>query len=501
MLAISNHAAIECRNSGQCIDLCRPQTPMIKTGTMYSILSLILILALSQGCGGGFSSGPTQAKTTDLPGDDPNSPNPSTPPVPSPPPSGNSSLQAFDVGAIYTVTRYVSASGNEANSGTRASPYRTVQRAMQGATQGTEVVLLAGTYPALGNVSNLTGTMQNPIKIRGEGEVIVNATAGPTGLSMSDPRYVVIENLIIQNSPIHGMNIDDGGSYATPGEYLVLREIDFRNIGSGNNNDCLKISGINRFHIEGGSFENCNMGEAIDMVGCHDGIVTGNLFRNIPQHAVQAKGGSENILFHGNIFRDIAGHALNLGGSTDPTLFRPITATSEGIRIRAVANIIERALAPAAFIACRSCEFTQNTVISPNRWPIRILQGGSDGQSFPSRDGFVYNNIFVFQSSRVSTFVNIGVGTNPETFSFANNLWFSTDNANFAGPNLGEAGPELNSIIQQNPNFRNLAGGDYRLQTGSSAIAVGRVLPTPAPGDFTGRSYNTPPSLGAFEVE
>ncbi|MBK7842678.1 MAG: hypothetical protein IPJ71_03125 [Bdellovibrionales bacterium] len=207
----------------------------------------------------------------------------------------------------------------------------------------------------------------------------------------------MIENLIIQNSPIHGMDIDDGGSYSTPGEYLVLREIDFRNIGSGNNNDCLKMSGINRFHIEGGPFENCNMGEAIDMVGCHDSTVTGNLFRNIPQHAVQAKGGSENVLVHGNIFPDIVGHALNFGGSTDPTLIRPITATSEG-------------------------------------------------------------------------------------------MWFSTDNANFAGPNSGEAGPELNSIVQQNPNFRNLESGDYRLQTGSRARAAGRALPTPAPGDFTGRS-------------
>jgi hypothetical protein len=475
---------------------------------ILALFGVLAVVYISQGCGEAFTSKTEQAGSvsdTDNNDPTPNPPPPVTPPLPQPPPPtpppvNNSNLRAFDSTAVYTSQRYVSVNGNDQNAGTRENPFRSIQRAAQGIVPGTEIVLLAGTYPALGSLGNLTGTQLAPIKIRGEGQVIVNATSGPTGLSMSDPRYVVVENLTIQNSPIHGMNIDDGGSYATPGDYFVLRNIRFLNIGSGGNNDCLKMSGINNFFVEDSTFDNCRIGEAIDMVGCHDGVVTGNTFQNIPQHAVQAKGGSQNVLFHGNIFRDIAGHAINLGGSTDPNLMRPITAPSEGIRIRAVANIIERALAPAAFIACSSCEFNNNTIINPNRWAIRILQGGSDGQLFPSRDGFVYNNIFVFRSAAISAFVNIGPGTLPATFSFANNLWYSTDNANFSGANLGEVGTELTPVVQQDPRFINMTTGDYRLGAGSPAIQRGRALPTAAPADFLYRSYLTPPSLGAFEM-
>lgn len=422
-------------------------------------------------------------------------PLPPTPPGPGP---LSPLLQAFDVGVVYSTTVFVALTGSDSGAGTRANPYRTLQRALQGATPGTEVVLLAGTYPALGSVGGLAGSASAPFKIRGEGLVVINATAGPTGLSLSDPRYVVIENLTIQNSPIHGMNVDDGGSYSTPGEFLVLRNVHFRNIGSGSNNDCLKMSGIDRFHIERSSFENCNMGEAIDMVGCHNGIITGSTFRNIPQHAVQAKGGSADVVIHGNTFQDIAGHAINLGGSTDPALMRPLTASAEGLRIRAYANIIRRALTAAAFIACHDCEFTNNTVVDFQRWPLRILQGGSDGQLFSSRSGLVYNNIFYFQMSQA--LVNIGVGTEPNTFSFSNNLWFSTTAPGFSGPTLGDAGPEQNAVIQQNPAFANAGAGDFRLTNSSPARGAGRSVNLGSYGDFVGQAYLNPPALGAHEA-
>lgn len=45
----------------------------------------------------------------------------------------------------------------------------------------------------------------------------------------------------------------------------VLRNVAFRDIGSGGNNDCLK---------RWCEFQECNHGEAIGMVGCHDGVIT-----------------------------------------------------------------------------------------------------------------------------------------------------------------------------------------------------------------------------------
>src|SRR5690606_31676453 len=99
-----------------------------------------------------------------------------------------------------------------------------------------------------------------------------------SALHLADPRYVVIEGLTIRNTVPHGMNIDDGGSFDTPAGPVVLRNLTFERIGDGGNHDCLKLSGVTDFHVEGSHFSGCNQGEGIDMVGCHRGVITGNTF-------------------------------------------------------------------------------------------------------------------------------------------------------------------------------------------------------------------------------
>jgi len=58
------------------------------------------------------------------------------------------------------------------------------------------------------------------------------------------------------------MNIDDGGSYDSPASHVVLRNVSFERIGDGGNNDCLKLSGVDHFHVERSRFTGCNEGEA-----------------------------------------------------------------------------------------------------------------------------------------------------------------------------------------------------------------------------------------------
>jgi hypothetical protein len=53
------------------------------------------------------------------------------------------------------------------------------------------------------------------------------------------------------------MNIDDGGSYDSPASYVVLRNVSFERIGDGGNNDCLKLSGVDHFHVERSRFTGC----------------------------------------------------------------------------------------------------------------------------------------------------------------------------------------------------------------------------------------------------
>ncbi len=405
----------------------------------------------------------------------------------------------FDAQAVYTQTVHVSPSGNDSAAGTREAPFRTLGRALQGAGPGRQVILLAGTYGPLGSFAGLQGTASNPIKIVGEGTVTVSG--GSTGLSLQDPRHVVLENIAVQNTSIHGMNIDDGGSYDTPAGPLILRNIRIRNAGTGGNVDCLKMSGVDQFYIDQSEFSNCNAGETIDMVGCHNGIVTRSYFHDTPAHGLQTKGGSSDILIHGNVFRAIAGHSLQMGGSTGDPYVRPLNAPYEGERIRAVANLVLQAgQASFNFQACNECVALHNTVVGPGRYLIRILGGGRDtGPIIRSRNGHVVNNIIQGQVTAGIVNVDSGGNAEPGTFQFANNLWYQI---NYNGNPGGGVPAETGAIIGQDPQFVNLAGGEYGIQPTSPAVNRGRITdPSWSPNvDRARTGRGNAPDIGAYEA-
>ena len=422
------------------------------------------------------------------------SPSPSATPAPTPNPAPASSFPAaFDVGVVYRRNLYVNAFAPGGGNGSSNLPYNTIGAALAQATPGTRIRIAAGAYGAIGSVSNLQGTAQAPIALVGEGAVVIDTGGTALALHLIDPRYVVLQGITIQNTWPHGINIDDGGDYRTPAEYVVLRNMTFRNIGNGGNNDCLKMSGVDRFYIEGSSFSGCNQGEAIDMVGCHDGVITGSVFFDLPMNGVQTKGGSADVLIHGNRFINIAQRSINAGGSTGHNLYRPITTTHEAARIQMIANIIERSgNTPVAFVGCDTCVFANNTIIEPGMYLARLLEENTTLTA--GANGYYINNIIVLNTNGRGAVVNDGANSQPTTYIFGNNLWFSLDNAGYTGPTLGNIPAETGSIIQQNP----LLDANSRPQSGSPALAAGRVVPRGLVGDFNRSPYTSPPALGAY---
>src|SRR5690606_37587998 len=126
----------------------------------------------------------------------------------------------------------------------------------------------------------LRGEPGRPIALVAEGEVTLDAGGASVVLSGSDLRYLVVEGFKIRGAPVHGINIDDGGSYDTPTEHLVLRGLTIAGAGSGGNNDCIKLSGVDHFFVLDSEVWGCNRGEIIDMVGCHHGFIAGNYFHD-----------------------------------------------------------------------------------------------------------------------------------------------------------------------------------------------------------------------------
>lgn len=450
----------------------------------------MLMLALVVGCGGG-SGGSSDTETVSGGGG-----------TPAPPSSGSALPEPFDVGVSYTRELFVSTTGSDASvDGSAGSPLASISEALSRATPGTLIRVAAGTYGPLGSFSRLQGSATAPIAVVADGLVIIDGGGASQGLQLSDPRYVVLQGLTVQNTVPHGINIDDGGDYDTPAAFVVLRDMHFRNVGSGGNNDCLKMSGVDDFFVLDSEFEDCDRGEAIDMVGCHDGVISGNDFHDMPVNAVQTKGGSADVLIHGNRFVDVSQRAVNAGGSTGLQFFRPLDAPYEGARIQVVANTFLRSgSAPVAFVGCDSCVFANNTVIEPQSYVARILEENT--AKGPGGDGHFINNLIVFNVADLNGFsyVNVGANTRPDSFTFGSNLWFSLDQPGFSGPIYNGGVPdETGSVIQEDPLLADRPSGDYRLSTAASpAAGAGRVVPRGVLADFDGNPYADPPAIGAF---
>lgn len=68
-----------------------------------------------------------------------------------------------------------------------------------------------------------------------------------------------------------------------------------------------------------------------------------------------------------------------------------------------------------------------NTIYHPAKWAMRILQETTEKGFAPCRNGRFEHTLVVFRKADVPVFVNVGPNTQPETFKFADNLWFCED--------------------------------------------------------------------------
>lgn len=384
--------------------------------------------------------------------------------------------------------------------------YATLGEAARAATPGDRIVVHAGRYGAT-YLERLQGTEAAPIAIvAAAGEAPPVFGDAGEALHLVDPAWVVLDGLVVENCTDNGINIDDGGDYATPAGPLVARNLEIRDIGPSGNRDALKLSGLDRFVIHRCRFLRWgDAGSGIDMVGCHEGLIAGNVFEhtpgNVEANAVQAKGGSRDVEVRGNLIRHAGGRGVNLGGSTGDAYFRPPAVGYEASDIRVVANVFVGSQAPVAFVGCENaCLVAHNTIVRPERWVLRILNERPDLVPL-ARDGRFLFNIVVVDSA-LRTFANIGPDTDPASFAFAGNLWFHADDAGFTMTGVpNDAGAPLaqsDALVQQDPRFRDAGAGDFHLQADSPA--VGRAGPlVERTVDFDERCYGNPASLGAFE--
>lgn len=355
-----------------------------------------------------------------------------------------------------------------------------LRAALGAARPGTIVEIAPGIYRGGLLVKDLHGATGRPITLRGS-----SPTSPPVfenGVSMlqcSAVSNLQIENITIQGASGNGINIDDGGNFEKPSVNVVIRNVTILKTGGDGNHDGIKLSGVRNFRVERCTVDTWGTrgGSAVDMVGCHDGVIEACTFIHTQPGGtgVQTKGGTSNIQIRRNTFRNAGSRAVHAGGSTALQYFRPPLAKPpffEARNITIEGNVIVGGDAAVAFTGIDGATFRFNTIYDPGRFALRILQETRE-EGFVACNGVKFtDNIIAFRRDRWSSGgVNIGPGTKPGSFEFARNIWFCMDDPARSRPALPVA--ETGGMVGVDPQFLQPEKLQFQLKPGSPAAKAG----------------------------
>ena len=305
-----------------------------------------------------------------------------------------------------------------------------LNRAVATAKPGTTILLAPGDYGNGFHWVNVQGTATQPVVIEGADKSDPPLfSGGNEAIHLSDCNHLVLRNLTVSGCSANGINCDDGGTFETPSAGMAFHNITIKEIGPVGNFDGLKLSGLKDFAVRDCTFNGWG-GAGIDMVGCRGGVIENCRFLGkegfTQTTGIQAKGGTEKVRIAGNVFHNAGSRGINLGGSTGNQFFRPELRDFEAKDLEVVGNRFVGSESALAFVTSVDCVVRHNTIVHPRKWIFRILQEKPLDEFQPCRNGVFENNLIVYDK-RVKTFINVGAGTEPETFTIRGNAWFCSD--------------------------------------------------------------------------
>lgn len=442
---------------------------------------------------------------------------------------------------------YVSPNGNDANPGTFAAPWLTIQKAMDSATPGSVVNIEAGTYHERLSL-NVSGTPGNYITFQpygfnipaggcggytgvacGGDQVVLDyaylgtVTDGVPLLQISGRNYVKIQGLTFQNLTCNGamqqgVRIDSNSSYI---EFDQDRFLNNKNIYPYIDGTAallfFRIWQSNYVTVNGSEFGNINtvVSEVLTVNdGATNSLIQNNYVHDTDGIAISAWSGANNFSFIGNKTEYIGIQRNGTVWYNNPA----VAIYSDG----GYSGTIERNLVSYAGVGYEALSEpgqpnTHDITISDNIAENCVSAGIVIGTWYSTTDGSsiynlnVYNNTFDGNAVGVAIRPMTSATVTWENNIFANNSTNYYNSLNWNPGNTGynlyfgsNVGPGSNNLTSD-PQFSNPAGGDFSLQSASAAINAGDPnTPQSAVGalDYAGstRIQGGRIDIGAYEM-
>ncbi|MFP5246473.1 MAG: right-handed parallel beta-helix repeat-containing protein, partial [Thermoanaerobaculia bacterium] len=421
--------------------------------------------------------------------------------------------------AANAATYYVATSGNDANPGTLAAPFKTIKKAASMTTAGDQVLVRGGVYN--GQVGVLAkGTASARITIKSyPGELAVidgTGTAANTDLvNFYKAAYVDFSGFEVRNSTRIGISLWGSNNIRLLGNdvhHSVRNGIYAGYDAQGVSTD-ITVHG-NRVHdnvLENQyhTFTNGGWASGINISMTNRGAITNNeVYRNFGEGL--GSGLSDNVTIRGNKVYDNFSVNIYLDNAQKMVVDRNFVYTTGNT------NYFRDGY-PAAGIglANEAWDFSMptnnititNNIVVDGRWGFFFLTFEAGGvmnnitianntfykgrqavieiASVAHVNSLVYNNIF-YQSGGSTTAKVGGTGV-----TYKSNLWYGGQSANAASP----------TDIYADPKFVNPGGlspADYKLQQFSPAVHRG--VATAATTDYFGGARTVSFDIGAHEL-
>jgi Right handed beta helix region/Ricin-type beta-trefoil lectin domain-like len=442
-------------------------------------------------------------------------------------------------------TLYVAVNGADSNAGTPASPFATVQKAVDLVRPGETVFVNAGTYDvgAGVRVNNKRGTALQPITLQGAPGATLRDVSrrvlGAAGaiIAITNSSHVQVKGLRVENSSLFGISAEDAdniliegntsaislasGIFVNRAKNVTVRKNDLSRFCDGGQvvdqyNNCqegLSISNVDTFDVAENIVHDAPQkpgigpggGEGIDTKqNSKNGTVRYNRVYNLPQGGIYIdafEGQLENIQVYGNIvYNTTSGITVaaevRTGSAKNIDIYNNVVYNN-GITGIAVSGY---GIAGDSQVGVRqNIRIFHNTAVNNgySRYKAPWDQPNSDYGFGIFIDGIRVSDVLV-ANNIVANNSLAQIAKSPTAPGAA-----ITTDRNIVFPSAGDFG--ANTIVGANvlivdPRFVNIAQNDFRLTANSPAIATS-VATGPRPSiDITGkpRAATGPLDLGAY---